>query len=341
MADLTVSGLDQEKEDEEEPAFVKQLSETFQRKSKRSCTLTRAITQLPLHYGVHSIQNTRSEMEDAHQAVIGTDHHGAEKMPEQLREVSTGLGRFSYFAVFDGHGGTQAAEFCGERLCQIIASDAHGLGADPEVALRQAILKVEEEWSAKARAEELFDGTTAAVALVDQTMKRCCIGNVGDSEVLLCTKDASGLKTFRVLTELHNLKQNEAEATRITGVGGRVWHSRLGHPKLNPRVCSLAVSRSIGDIFFKDPEYTEGALSGLTADPYMNSADWGDQETSDDILIIGCDGLWDTVNYQMATDFAFEKRSAGNSAQTVSEGLVKLAQETGSTDNITVMVVFL
>lgn len=341
MTDPQVADVDGEDEENDAPAFVKQLSETFQRRSKRSGTLTRAITHLPLQYGVHSIQNTRSEMEDAHQAVIGTDQHGSESTPEQLRDVAHGLGRFSYFAVFDGHGGTQAAEFCGERLCKIIANDSSSLTSDPAAALQRAVLKVEEEWIAKARAEELFDGTTAAVALVDQTMKRCCVGNVGDSEVVICTRDPAGLQTYRVLTELHNLKQNSAEAARITAVGGRVWHSRLGHPKLNPRVCSLAVSRSIGDIFFKDTEYTEGAPSGLTADPYMNAADWGDTGRTDDILIIGCDGLWDTVTYQMATDYAFEQKSAGRCAQAVSEGLVKLAQETGSTDNITVMVVFL
>jgi len=342
MADSKGTSVDeQEKHEEEEPAFVKRLSETFHRTSTMSCTLTRVISQHRLEYGVLSIQNTRNEMEDAHQAVIGTDQHGSEAVPEQLADVAIGLGRFSYFAVFDGHGGTQAAEFCEQRLCKIIAGDARSLCTDPAIALQRAILEVEEEWFAKARAEELFDGTTAAVALVDQSLKRCCIGNVGDTEVVLCTQDAAGLKTYRVLTELHNLKQNEAEAKRIAAVGGRVWHSRLGHPKLNPRVCSLAISRSIGDIFFKDPEYTEGAPSGLVAEPYMNSAEWGDQDTSHDILIIGCDGLWDTVHYQMATDLACEKRSAGLSAQTVSEELAKLAQETGSTDNITVMVVFL
>merc|ERR1719266_494406 len=118
-----------------------------------------------------------------------------------------------------------------------------------------------------------MDGTTAAVALLDRKRGQCVVGNVGDSEVLLGTRRSTGETDFRTLTEVHHLKRSEAEAARIAAAGGRIWRGRLGHPKINPLVCSLSVSRSIGDIFFKDPQYTDGKASGLTADPFITSVE--------------------------------------------------------------------
>ncbi|CAE8654554.1 unnamed protein product, partial [Polarella glacialis] len=49
----------------------------------------------PVRYGVHSIQNRRSEMEDAHRAVLGVESSSPSS-------VEAALGNLSYFAVFDG-----------------------------------------------------------------------------------------------------------------------------------------------------------------------------------------------------------------------------------------------
>eukprot|EP00930_Biecheleria_cincta_P012734 TRINITY_DN11707_c0_g1_i2.p1 TRINITY_DN11707_c0_g1~~TRINITY_DN11707_c0_g1_i2.p1 ORF type:complete len:333 (+),score=67.83 TRINITY_DN11707_c0_g1_i2:92-1090(+) len=321
----------------EQPSELERhYSEKFERSERRTATLTRVLTNksVVLLHGVHSIQNARDEMEDAHQAVLC---HGDGQ--DDKTAIADALGAFSYFAVFDGHGGTQAAEFAGERLSCALAEEASTLSRDPTEALRLAFAKVEAEWLVRARQQELFDGTTAAVALLDRAQGRCFIGNVGDSEVVLGRRDATGKTCCQVLTEVHNVRGNPAEADRVIAAGGRLWHRRLGHPKLNPRVCSLAISRSIGDLFFKDEEYVEGTVSGLIADPYMSNATWDPAECGEQILILGCDGLWDTVTHEDALEFAFNQRAGNQGPQGICEQLVKLAQENGSSDNITVMVV--
>jgi len=192
-----------------------------------------------------------------------------------------------------------------------------------------------------AMEQDLGDGTTAAVVLIDRTAERCIAGNVGDSEVLLGTKNKDGQTSYTTLTEVHHLKRSEAEAARIAAIGGNIWHGRLGHPLYNPRVFSLSVSRSIGDVFFKDPKHTNGKQSGLIADPFITSVEVCGPDVAEQFLLVGCDGLWDTVTYQEAADFVFKRLASGEEPQAISEALVSLAQEAGSADNITVMVVVL
>jgi len=342
---------------------IQGLSDTYSRELRSGRrTLTRAVSLgKPVRYGVHSIQNMRKAMEDAHHAVLGMEgssrptSRSSNASPSQPVAPSGAamprtaastpspaeapLGSLSYFAVFDGHGGAKAAEFCGEHLCDILAADRAALRTEPVEVLRKAFGRLEDEWLALARAEELMDGTTAAVALLDRTRGRCIVGNVGDSEVLLGTRDSLGATSFKALTEVHHLKRSAEEAARVTAAGGRVWNGRLGHPKINPQVFSLSVSRAIGDLFFKDERYTDGQASGLIAEPYIAAAEVCGKDIAEQFLLLGCDGLWDTVSYREAVDFVFKQLKSEEEPQAISEALVRLARDAGSSDNITVMVV--
>lgn len=329
---------------------------TYSMSMRTRHTLTRTVSPgKPLRYGVHSIQNRRREMEDAHCAVLGQQHLGGlagpssarSSLPESpsvaamlspLPELS--LGALSYFAVFDGHGGARASEFSGERLYALLAEDPQILQDDPVEALRRAFARTEEEWLELARKEELMDGTTAAVVLVDKSIGCCIIGNVGDSEILLGTYDETG-QHYRPITQVHHCKRSPTEADRVVSVGGRVWRGRLGHPQINPQVLSISVSRAIGDLFFKDKKYTEGKESGLTADPYITCEAVAQPGVEEQFLLIGCDGLWDTVSYQQAAEYVFAQLAEGLDPQEISEGLVEIASDAGSSDNITVIVVVL
>jgi len=299
----------------------------------------------PIRWGVHSIQNLRKEMEDTHHIVLGAkDREESGEGPEAGSDKKSDLGPFTFFAVFDGHGGVQAAEFASERLYSHLSSaySRAELEQNPTEALRVAILDTESDWIAHARENELMDGTTMAVVLVDRTIGRCVVGNVGDSEVVLGERDAqSDCIRHRVLTEVHHMKRNPAELTRVLAAGGREWRGRLGHPKYNPQVVSIAVSRAVGDLFFKDAQFTDGKPSGLVADPFVQSADIGATDDQEQFLILGCDGMWDKVTYEQAVAFVLERFAFGESAQEISEGLVRLASDSGSGDNITVILAVL
>lgn len=295
----------------------------------------------PTRYGVHSIQNRRREMEDAHRAVLGVEGWSPSASRPSSREgMEASLGSMSYFAIFDGHAGSRAAEFAGERLCELLAADRAALLSGPAEALRRALARTEEEWLQMARARELMDGTTAAVALVDRAGRRCLVGNIGDSEIILGSRGDAG-PNVKVLTEVHHLKRSPAEVERVTAAGGRIWRGRLGHPKISPQVLSLSVSRAIGDLFFKEDKYTDGVQSGLTAEAYIATVDICAEDAKDEFLVIGCDGLWDTVKYDEAAGFVLERLQLNEDPQSISEGLVARAREAGSSDNITVMVVVL
>jgi len=323
------------------------LTETYTRslRNGRRHTLTRTLSLgAPLRFGVHSIQNMRREMEDAHCAVLGRDFSGGSSSSQTApceANVDAPLGNFSFFAVFDGHGGFKAAEFAGEKLCECLVDSRELLSVDAKKALQQAFANTEQEWLRRARPEEWMDGTTAAVVLIDRARNLCIVGNVGDSEVLIGTRYKDGKQDVRTLTEVHNPKRNNAEVTRITNAGGRIWHGRLGHPKINPQVLSLAVSRAIGDLFFKDEKYADGKASGLIAEPYIQSVEVCTDVTVAQFLIIGCDGLWDGVPYEQAAELVFSLLQKDETPQAISEALVQLARDGGSFDNITVMVVVL
>lgn len=309
------------------------------------CTLTTTVSPRnavgkQLRYGVHSIQNMRREMEDAHKAVLGAEERSPTLSRPTSREgMEASLGSMSYFAIFDGHAGSRAAEFAGDRLCDLLAADRKALASQPSEALRIALERTEEEWLQMARSQDMMDGTTAAVALVDRVGGRCVVGNVGDSEIVLGTRHADGKKEVKVVTEVHHLKRSAKEVERVTSVGGRIWHGRLGHPKFSPQVLSLSVSRAIGDLFFKDDKYTEGVKSGLIAEAYIATVDICAEGTREQFLVMGCDGLWDTVTHGEAADLVFEQLKAQKDPQAITEALVRRARESGSCDNITVMVV--
>jgi len=100
--------------------------------------------------------------------------------------------------------------------------------------------------------------------------------------------------------------------------------------------CSIAVSRSIGDLLFKDDEYTQSKKSGLIADPWIKTIQLQEE---DHFCIVACDGLWDVITYQEACSFVSDVFTNVDSPQTAAELLVNKAYEMGSLDNITVLII--
>jgi len=100
---------------------------------------------------------------------------------------------------------------------------------------------------------------------------------------------------------------------------------------------SLAVARAFGDIDFKFP-YNKSEGDYVSAEPHV----YKHQITpEDEFLIVSCDGLWDKMKYETAIDYVIEKRKEGLNVTEVAQGLVKLALERGSMDNVTCILIFL
>jgi len=269
---------------------------------------------LHLRVGVQSVQGARKTMEDEHQ-IINEEHS---------------TGKVAFFGVYDGHAGKKAAEFLRDQLHTSLYNNAH-LESDPESALREAIMGAEAAFLARAKEEKLDDGSTLAVVLI--IGNEIVTANVGDSEIVLCRGDKP-----LVLSTAHNMMKNTAEEQRVKDAGGVVFRSRLGHPYINPQLISIAVTRSIGDITFKDTDFTNGRPSGLIAMPDTRRVTL---TTEDEFFLIGCDGLWDVMTHDEAVAFVKERLGRGVIPQKLSEHLVREALRRGSKDNVTVLVVTL
>lgn len=246
---------------------AKRLSE--KRSLSRSCSTLQqtqaalAANKFLLRVGVHSIQGRRKEQEDAHttslrkvDSMASMEQNGDGPEHVVLAGEEEEQSCFDLVAVFDGHGGALAAEFCSIRIPALLKTQEL-LRVDTKAALEQAIARCEEEFLDMARRQDLLDGTTACIVVImeDGLMLHA---NVGDSEAVLCRMKEAGSQDGDVgvvealpLSEVHNPAKNDAEVARIRMEGGKLVGARLCHPVLSPLFCSIAVSRSLGDLLFK------------------------------------------------------------------------------------------
>ncbi|AYU82587.1 protein phosphatase 2C-like protein [Leishmania donovani] len=260
-------------------------------------------------YGATAEQGTRKTMEDQHTML-------SEGIP--------------FFGVYDGHGGTQCAEYLRDQLHGLILGHPE-VKTNPEKAIVDGIVEADRAFLARSEAETNESGSVCAVALIIDD--KLVVGNVGDAEVVL-SHNAKPV----VLTVRHNIASNPSEEERIRSVGGKVCHNRVGHPNYNPAVVSLAVTRAIGDAGFKLAKYTDGKPSGVIAVPETSVTRLTDE---DEFLVIGCDGLWDVMSYAEVVDFCSQRLQEGVPAQCIAEELAQAALTKGSTDNVTAMLVHL
>ncbi|XP_043572020.1 protein phosphatase 1F [Chiloscyllium plagiosum] len=267
------------------------------------------LLQLPKQYlkvSSYAIRNTRRKMEDRHVTLPEFNTlFGIEDEKER-----------AYFAVFDGHGGVDAAIYAATHLHVNFAHQKMFL-TQPEEALRQAFKQTDEMFLQRAKRKKLRSGTTGVAALiVGDTLH---VAWLGDSQVMMIQQ---GLVV--TLMDPHK-PEKESEKQRIEDLGGCVVF--LGCWRVNG---TLAVSRAIGDIDQKP--YVSGDAD--SASFKLNG--------TEDYIVLACDGFFDGVEPSRVVDLVQEHlQENGGDGSTVAETLVAAAKEGGSSDNITVVLVFL
>ncbi|KAK9099416.1 hypothetical protein Syun_026461 [Stephania yunnanensis] len=323
-------------------------------------SLSRGVSNLefvPL-WGSMSICGRRSEMEDALATVPGFV-----AIPRQLLtnetildgvKTSPSQSTAHFVGVYDGHGGSQVANYCRDRVHLALLEEieilkqglCHGsvdgdCKSKWEKAFTNCFLKVDAEVGGAARRDDPEAstgpiapetvGSTAVVALICSS--HIIVANCGDSRAVLCRGKEP------VALSVDHKPNRDDEYARIEAAGGKViqWN---GHRVFGV----LAMSRSIGDRYLKpwiipNPE--------VTFTPRMRE---------DQCLILASDGLWDVMTNEEVCDMARKRillwhkkngvvpaveRGEGPdpAAQAAAEYLSKLALQRGSKDNITVIVV--
>ena len=123
---------------------------------------------------------------------------------------------------------------------------------------------------------------------------------------------------------------DQSEINRISKAGGFC---------LRGRVCGvLAVSRALGDHGMKEFVVARPFLSSstvTTADDIENAP--GPNLTKREFLVVACDGLWDVMTDEEVGSFVVGRRC---DSEVISRRLIDEALRRGSSDNISVVVVF-
>ncbi|XP_034951783.1 uncharacterized protein [Chelonus insularis] len=255
---------------------------------------------------VYAIKNNRRKMEDRY--VILHDLNAIFNIENDLPT--------SYYAVFDGHAGQDAAVYCAAHLHQYLAESVH-YPTDLERALRDAFVTTDSYFIQKSKQYSLNSGATAVCAVIFK--KKLYIAWAGDSQAALVKGG-----NVNQLVNPHRPERND-ERERVEKMGGVVLY--FGMWRVNG---DLAVSRAIGDAQYKPYVTSEPEIRCVILDG------------TEDFLIIACDGLWDCVNETVAAKLVYNQvcRDPHN-IEAVSRCLVEHSKNQGSSDNITVIVVFL
>ncbi|KAK4734675.1 hypothetical protein R3W88_008936 [Solanum pinnatisectum] len=213
------------------------------------------------------------------------------------------------FGIFDGHGGSRAAEFLRGHLFQNLLKHP-SFSTNTKLAISETYQKTDMEFLDSEKDTFRDDGSTASTAVL--VGNHLYVANVGDSRTII-SKSGKAIP----LSEDHKPNRND-ERRRIESAGGVVmWAGtwRVGGV--------LAMSRAFGNRMLKQ---------FVVAEPEIQ-----DQEIDEEVelLVLASDGLWDVVPNEDAISLA----QAEEEPEAAARKLTETAFTRGSADNITCIVV--
>ncbi|KAI3817518.1 hypothetical protein L1987_11310 [Smallanthus sonchifolius] len=181
-----------------------------------------------------------------------------------------------FFGVFDGHGGSKAAEFVSKNLHSNLFDllEKCSENTTTEEVVKSAFMKTDDEFLKQG----LESGACCVTALIKE--KELFVSNLGDCRAVISKKGKA-----ESLTKDHKASCDD-ERKRIQDKGGYVEVHR-GTWRVHG---VLAVSRSIGDAHLKDWVLGEPETKIL---PLTDDLEY---------LVLASDGLWDEVGNQEAID---------------------------------------
>lgn len=190
--------------------------------------------------------------------------------------------------VIDGHGGSAAAEVCRRSICDERSPPDM---LDMFAALHDECLRL-----------PCRSGAALTVCLVRGDNVTCA--NVGDAHALVVTQTS-----FYWMTVSDRLQDNASERFRVAPAVNWATRSsdgrRAGPPRMYPG--GLACSRSIGD----------SDCPHVSCAPHLCEATL----EADDVLVIGSDGLWDSIPLSRIVRVARQTRCAQSILRSASKDI--------------------
>ncbi|MED6275004.1 Protein phosphatase 1D [Characodon lateralis] len=232
----------------------------------------------------------------------------------------------AFFAVFDGHGGREAAHFASEHLWDLLKRQRGFWSKDHSevcaalrkgfVACHHAMWKELPEWPKTITGLPSTSGTTASVIVIRGV--HMYVAHVGDSAVVVGVKEDNSDIMLQALEITQDHKPElPKEKERIERLGGSVmkksgvnrvvWkRPRLTHngpvrrSTVIDQIPFLAVARSLGDLWsynFYSGEFVvspEPDTTVMTLDPKRHR-----------YIILGSDGLWNMMPPKNAVNMCY------------------------------------
>ncbi|KAH0574212.1 Serine/threonine-protein phosphatase 2C [Spironucleus salmonicida] len=224
-----------------------------------------------------------------------------------------------YFAVYDGHGGPEAARTAAESVHKILAEEAAKQQPqevldfdtlDFALAANNAIQRADQLQKQRGH---VYVGCTACCLVVSKL--KYLIMNVGDSRSVLSRRG----QAIR-LSKDHKATDAE-EQERIKKAGGAVVGGRVNG--------FISVSRALGDHCIKQLVISDPQVADVARDP------------TDQFVIVGCDGVWDVLSDQQAVEICLKVLKDTQSPQRAAAELKNAALRANTQDNVSVLVLVL
>ncbi|KAJ5243005.1 Protein phosphatase 2C [Penicillium citrinum] len=286
------------------------------------------------------------------------DANDSQTSEDSLNAVETDNG---YFAIFDGHAGTFAAEWCGKKLHLILEEVMRKSPSTPvPELLDQTFTSVDQQleklplknsgctavtavlrWEDRVPSSNSATGS-AALAPAAAAVKGDASSDALETSVQDTPTEGSIPKLQdRAVRQRVLYTANVGDARIVLCRNGKALRLSYDHKGsdenegkritnaggliLNNRVNGvLAVTRALGDTYLKDL---------VTGHPYTTETVI--QPDADEFIILACDGLWDVCSDQEAVDLIRNVQDA----QQASKILVDHALARFSTDNLSCMVI--
>ncbi|KAK9058700.1 hypothetical protein SSX86_023542 [Deinandra increscens subsp. villosa] len=286
---------------------------------------TRKLSPTSIRSGSHTDIGLRRANEDQHIIIDNLSKHLGDAYKWGLPS--------SFYAIFDGHGGPEAASYVKENAMRLFFEDsdlpqaapagASGLDdvVDSDLFLKQvevshykAFLQADQALADESSVS-CYCGTTALTVLI--MGRHVVTANAGDCRAVVC-RNGSAMQITQDHTGLACLQEKE----RCQRLGG--YFDTEGY--LNGQ---LGVTRALGDWYMKKEKL-------LIAEPDVRRIALTD---NDEFMIIACDGIWDVMSNQEAVTLVRCQLRQHNDPQRCAKVLVNQALRLHSTDNLTVIVV--
>lgn len=231
----------------------------------------------------------------------------------------------AFYAVFDGHGGPEAAAYIKKNAMRLFFEDCD-LPQTSEIdsvfleelenSHRKAFVQADHALLTKEASVSSSCGTTALTALL--LGRHLLVANAGDCRAVL------GRKGVAVPMSQDHKPTYLPELQRVEEAGGFIMGGYLNG--------DLSVTRALGDWYLKNPM----TRSPLIAEPDVQRVILTED---DEFLIIGCDGIWDVMSSQDAVSLVRRGLRTHDDPQQCAKELVQEALRLHTSDNLTVIVI--